>query len=80
MEIPTLAQVLFIISIIVFLMALILIIPTVMEERRLQRRTAKSKKNWHLPFHRLKRSVKNFFSLLFSLGIQKAFLSSTGLL
>lgn len=64
MDYPNLAQIFFIISILAFLLALILIVPTILEEKKSQKRIKKTGKNWHLPFHRFKRNLKKYLNPL----------------
>ncbi|MEY8020805.1 hypothetical protein AB8P51_08240 [Muriicola sp. SD30] len=80
MEYTNLAPIFFIISILVFLLAVVLIVPTIIEARRLEKRANKSVKNWHLPFHRLKRKLKKVFSSLFDSNKQRGLLGTLNLL
>ncbi len=80
MEVPYIAEVLFILSCLVFLVALFLIIPTVLEERRVRKRSGKHVKQWHLPYLRRKRALKKAWRSLIKKGPSLAVYSLTGTL
>lgn len=80
MEIPYIAEVLFIMSFLVFLVAFILIIPTVLEERRIRKLSRKQVKKWHLPYLRCKRALKKAWQSFLKKRLSKTKYSLTGTL
>ncbi len=77
MENENLALILFLISILAFMLAIILIVPSVLEERKLQRKNDETVRNWYLPFHRFKRNMKKWWNTFRSPDGKKTFLSTS---
>ncbi|WP_372975880.1 hypothetical protein [Muriicola sp.] len=77
MENENLALILFLISILAFMLAIVLIVPNVLEEQKLKRKNSQTGRKWYLPFHRFKRNVKKWWNALRSPAGKKTFLSTS---
>ncbi len=76
MEVPYLVETLFIISLLVFIVAVILIIPTIYNERRLRKMNKEKKVS--LSHNRRKRILKKFWRNILKKGPTVAIYSLTG--
>lgn len=76
MEVPYLVETLFVISLLVFMVAVILIIPTVYNERRLEKKNKENKMS--LSPTRRKRLLKKFWRNILKKGPTVAIYSLTG--
>ncbi len=75
MEVPYLVETLFIISLLVFMVAVILIIPTIYKERSLQKKNKEKKGS--LSYTRRKRKIKKFWNNILKKGPTAALYSLT---
>lgn len=78
MEVPYLVETLFIISLLVFMVAVILIIPTIYKDQQLQKKNDQREKNEHKPHSRFKRIIKKFWHNIRKKNSTVAMYSLTG--
>ncbi|MBT8183680.1 MAG: hypothetical protein KJN76_02475 [Eudoraea sp.] len=73
MDIPYLAEALFILSLLIFLMALIMIVPTILAERRLDQKKRRQSKTRSYCLYRRKRKFLKALKALFTTRSKKTF-------
>jgi len=78
MEVPYLVETLFIISLLVFMIAVILIIPTIYKERQLQKKNDQREQKELKSDPRFKQILKNFCHNILKKGPTVAIYSLTG--